>query len=103
MMAAPASAHARMSLAISSGVIGTWEFSSRVVASFNPTSMITGFMVSLKVTHHFGSGVVDSLELVDLFAKIEESLGAQLSFEDLDFDQLTDIGSTVAEITRILR
>ena len=51
----------------------------------------------------FGSGVVDSLELVDLFAKIEESLGAQLSFEDLDFDKLTDIGSSVGEITRILR
>ena len=51
----------------------------------------------------FGSGVVDSLELVDLFAKIEDSLGAQLSFEELDFDKLTDIGSSVEEITRILR
>ena len=51
----------------------------------------------------FESGVVDSLGLIDLFAKIEESIGAQLSFEDLDFDKLTDIASSVAEITRILR
>jgi len=50
----------------------------------------------------FGSGVVDSLELVDLFAKVEQSLGAELSFEDLDFDRLVDLGSSVAEIARIL-
>ena len=49
------------------------------------------------------SRVTDSLELVDRFARTGESLGAQLGFEDIDFDKLADIGSPVQEITRILR
>ena len=46
------------------------------------------------------AGVVDSLGFLELVTALEDELGIELDFEDIEPDQLTTVGPLVAHVAR---
>jgi len=53
-------------------------------------------------TDLIATGAIDSLALVDLLVRIEESLGIAISVEDLDLRDLRSVRTIVALVSRRL-
>jgi acyl carrier protein len=53
-------------------------------------------------TDLIATGAIDSLALVDLLVRIEESLGIAISLEDLDLRDLRSVRTIVALVSRRL-
>jgi hypothetical protein len=48
-----------------------------------------------------GTGLVDSLGLVELLVSVEEALGSPLALEEIDFTRMDSLDAIVDEIHRI--